>query len=512
MNFWTVEQHDVANCKMRGIKLTCGQHDIQANFINPNDSYPYDVAEFKGDEGKPVDPYPRGDYQGDLNDDGRLSYREVHPEWFGMKKGRRQFDMHTDWGTNICDSNPSAVAEFVKNVVNALIDTGWKNADSINFWMMDGTYRWCECENCRKLGALTDRNLRIIYRFQQELKKARAEGRIKRDVTVQFLAYHELIEPPKTTLPADFDFAHCTATFFPIRRCYAHAFHDPTCTEINKPLDDSYRGWSVNPNRRFKGPLLIGEYYNVSRFDHLPLVLDDIMRADIPYYYKTGARAFIYMHVPVANWGTRTLTQWQLSRMLWDPNMDIDALLNDYYPGRYGPAADAMRKVYGSLRTALGNACVMRYPLRDALQNGATSLFPMKHMQMDVVHPKTDDGPDWVEIIAALKAARAQMEKAKAISVPERIAARIAEDDRLLVYAENSILLYDCAITAQQALNNDDRAAARKALEESLAYQNRLKADKRSTKYGSSHVNSTDGLQGTRITGGLARMERAAGE
>lgn len=512
MNFWTVEQHDTANCKMRGMKLTCGQHDIQAKFINPNDPYPYDVAEFKGDEGRAVDPYPRGDYQGDLNDDRRLSYREVHPEWYGMKKGMRQFDMHTDWGTNICDSNPSAVAEFAKNVVNALIDTDWKNADSINVWMMDGTDRWCECEECKKLGTLTDRNFRILYRFQQELKKARAEGRLKRDVTVQFLAYHELIDPPKAPLPADFDFDHCIATYFPILRCYAHAFNDPKCAEINRQYDAAYRGWSVDSNRLFKGPLFIGEYYNVSRFNHLPLVLDDIMRADIPYFYKTGARAFHYMHAPTANWGTRTLTQWQMARMLWDPNLNVDALLNDYYTGRYGPAADAMRKVHDCLRTAMSNAHVMRFPLQDALQNGAKPLFPTKHMRMEVSHPETDDGPDWVEILAAMKNARARMDQARAIGVPERIAARIAEDDRLLAYAENSVLLYDRAIAAQQALNNGDKAAARKALDESLPYQNKLKADKRSTKYGSSHVNSPDGLRGTRITGGLARMERAAGE
>lgn len=509
MNFWTVEQSDPANCKMRGILLTAGQHDIQTKFINPNAFYPYDYSDFKGDEGKPADPYKHGDYQGNLNADEGLSYMEVHPEWYGMKNGKRQFDFNTDWGTNICDSNPNGVSEFMKNLVTALVETKWQNADSLNFWMFDGANRWCECDNCKKLGSLTDRNFRLLYRFQQELKKAKSEGRLKRDIAIQFLAYDELIEPPKAPLPADFDMKNTVATYFPILRCYVHAFNDPKCTEHNHEYFAAYQGWSVDPDRQFKGPLYIGEYYNVSRFHHLPLVLDEVMRVDIPYYYKTGARAFNYMHTPVANWGTRTLTQWHMARMLWDPNLNADAMLDDYYTGRYGPAADQMRKVYASLRTALSNAHEMRFPLMDALNSGTDPLFPKKHMQAEIIHPATNDGPDWPEILEAFKEARAEIEAAKKIEVPDRVKARIAEDDALLAYAENTTLLYDRAIAADTALRKGDKAAARKAYEETLPIQARLKADTRSTRYGSSHANRPNALEATRITGGLARIEKA---
>ncbi|MCE5228262.1 DUF4838 domain-containing protein [bacterium] len=513
LNFWTVEQHDPANCKMRGLALTCGAHDTQSRFINPNAPYPYCVPQFPNTAGKPADPYPPGDYQGDLNGDQALSYREVHPEWYGMINGKRQLDMWTDFGTNICDSNPAAVRELNKNIVTALCETKWQMAESFNFWMMDGYNRWCECPQCKAMGlSLTDRNFRLLYALQQEIRKAQKEGRLKHEMTVNFLCYTELIQPPKAPLPADFDFAHCVATYFPISRCYVHAFDDPRCTEFNKQYFEAYQGWANNPNSQFKGPLYIGEYYNISRFHHLPLVLDEIMRADIPYYYKTGARSFNYMHAPTANWGTRTLTQWQMARMLWDPNLNVDELLDDYYAGRYGPAAGQMRKVYGSLRTAMSNAHVIRYPLRVALERGYKNLFNTKHMRYDVFHPATDDGPDWVEVMAAMKDARAQLEKAKQIKVPERIRARIAEDDGLITMAGEQTDLYDRAIAAQTALNKGDKAAARKALDEARPIAARLKADTRSVQFGSSHVNSPDALEATGIAGGLARMEKAAAE
>ncbi|MCE5228215.1 DUF4838 domain-containing protein [bacterium] len=510
MNFWTVEQSDPTNCKMRGILLTAGQHALQTQFLNPNMTYPYYVPQFPASAGRPADPYKPGKYQGNLNDDDAISYSEVHPEWYGMRNGKRQFDFNTDWGTNICDSNDDAVHELMKNIVDALINTKWQYADSINMWMFDGADRWCRCDKCKALGSLTDRNFRIVYALQKELEKAKAEGRLKRDVMIGFLAYDELIEPPTKPLPADFDFQHMWATYFPILRCYVHRFDDPKCTELNREYFKQYQGW-IGPDRKFTGPLFIGEYYNVSRFHHLPIVFDEIQRADIPYFYKTGARAFHYMHVPVANWGTRSLTQWQLSRMLWNPDIDVDALLNDYYTGRYGPAADQMRKVYASLRTALSNCHEVRMPMMDTLNAGKGNLFEHKHMQYVPNHPADgmNDGPAWPEMLAALKQARVEMDKAKTIQVPDRIKSRLAEDDALIVYAQNQMGLYDCAVRATMALEKGDKATAKQAYEESLPIQAALKADTKSSKYGSSHTNRPDGLQASRITGALARIEKA---
>lgn len=498
MNFWTVEQTDPTNAKMRGIHLTCGSHDLQTKYINHDSPYPYCVPEFPASQAKPADPYPRGDYQGDADGDGILQYKEVHPEWFGMKKGQRMFDMRGDFGTNICDSNPYVVTEFINHIVDALSQGKWAFADSINFWLFDGFNRYCDCPKCQALGSYTDRNMALILRLRSEIDKARREGRLQRDVSIQFLTYQDVIAPPTRPLPADFDYAKCQPIFFPISRCYVHAFDDPNCSYNQKYIKD-YLGWAEGAHRTFKGEMFVGEYYGISRFNHLPLVLDEIMRADIPWYYAHGARHLHYMHTPVANWGTRTLTQWQFARMLWDPVLNVDQLIDDYYTGRYGPAAAPMRDFYASLRTAMCNLHEVRYPIQANLMKNSREIFTSNHMQYKTAHFDTDDGPDWDETMAALKEARVKLERVKTMELPEAVRARVAEDAGLFTYAENMTNLYDRVIATRLALNAGDKEAARAAYAGVEKYEALLKADTKSMQWGSSHVNRVNGLAASRL-------------
>ncbi len=505
MNFWTVSDSRRIQLKLRGIKLTCGGHLHQTKFMHPEMEYPYDVAQFTGDEGKPNDPYKAGDYKGDLNSDGKVSYGEVHPEWYGLRDGKRSFNMQTDFGDNICTSNPDPVHELMIRVVQDLIDGEWRYADSINFWMLDGG-KWCQCAECAALGSQTDRNLLVIHELSKELDRARAEGRLGREIGIEFLSYADVIEPPTKPLPADFNYERCVATFFPIQRCYVHTFADPTCTEYNAEYFKHYNGWFVEPDRHYRGQVFIGEYYNVSRFNHLPLVLDRTMRVDIPEFHRTGARQFHYMHAPVANWGVRTLTQWLEARLLWDVEADVDALLDDYFTGRYGPAAGAMREVYGDLQTAYENSAAFRYTMQGPLNRGDAKIFTRKHLQFEETHPETDDGQDWEQIMAALADSRRRLDEVKAMDLPADVKARVAEDDDLCAYGEKIMHFTDRLTRGRLALAAGKRDEAKALHDEAAALAAELKQDTHNTQFGSSHVNAENGLAASRLEPALKKL------
>ncbi len=497
MNFWTVEQTDPANAKMRGIRLTCGSHDLQHDFIHYDLPYPYSVAEFKAEPGKPDSPHPRPEYRGDVNGDGVLSYGEVHPEWYGLIDGARKFDMRGDFGVNICDSNPHVLDEFFPKVVAALGTGRWQMADILNFWMFDNRKSWCECEACTALGSPTDRNILLVHRLRREILAAREDGRLKRDVEVQFPIYLDTIAAPTRPLPADYDYAHCVPVFFPIRRCFVHVFEDASC-EFNAGYLGDYQGWVVDPERHYRGQFMVGEYYNVSRYNHLPVVLDEMMRVDIPYFHRTGVRHFHYMHAPVANWGTRTLTQWQLARMLWDPELDVDALLEDYFAGRYGPAGPRMRVFYEALGRAMNNATEVRYGLQNRLNAGAEELFPGPHLTPEI----------WEQMMTDLAEARMRLEAVEGgpIALPDRVRARIDEDERLFTYAETMTRFYDRVLAAQRALAQENEAAARAAFEEARPLAAALEADTHNVRFGSSHVNAENGLAASRLAAAWKRL------
>lgn len=482
MNYCDETGKDVHFRKKLGMSLARGGHGIQALFLNPNAEYPYDHPRFRGDEGKPKDPYRSGnEYLGDANGDGKLTYFEAHPEWYGLRKGKRS-DKVTGAGDNYCTSNPDATKELAKNLVQSLIDGAWRHVDIVNFWMLDNG-KWCECDACARQGHYTDRLFDVCYAVQKEIRKAQHEGRLHRKVLLASLAYHETLDPPSRPLPADFDYENFSVTFFPIERCYVHPLADPKCTEINQFLREHYEGWATKPDRHYKGSLFIGEYYNVSSFKCLPVLFPSIMAADIPWYYRTGTRHFHYMHTPTHLWGTWTLNQYLLARLLWNAETDAQALLEEYFRTFYPTTAAHTREFYRHLERATANfkpfkhyAGEERYSLRRRLTVDSLEIFPLKHLRYDRYQPETDDGPDVVEIVDEMRLARKELDAALLACRDQVEAARLLEDDRRFAYGEAMVFFYYHLVRTALLHRRGEATLARREFQSVEEYAEKLRA------------------------------------
>ena len=510
LNVWCVEQEDKPFLHKLGLKLLGGGHVLTSLYLGPNLEYPYNHCQFEGDEAKPSDPYPVSPmFQGDVDNNGQLSYFEAHPEWYALINGRRSPRLDGDFGDNFCTSNADAVAEWTKNAIEDLAQGRYKDATLMNAWTLDYG-RWCECEHCRHLGSPTDRNIRLIHAYARAIKKAQAEKIINRPVRLLFLAYGDVIEPPTRPLPEDFDFDMCIATFFPIRRCYVHRIDDPSCS-VNKAYGQHFRNWFLAPKRHYLGQVWVGEYYNVSGYKCLPVCYMHSMAHDIPFYYSAGARHFYYMHVTTENWGPKALTNWQLARQLWDPETDVETLWNDYFEGRYGPAAKVMRGFYESLETMLANVSELKYTLAPRLAKGEAELFPHPHLQYQKTVSSSDDGPDFIEIVEAARTCRRLIDEALELPLPEEIARRIREDERVFRYAERTIFFYDALCRASFAFSSRSLDRARAALWAGRDLSLLLKSDTISTKFSSSHANAPDALEASLAAPALERLANQLG-
>ena len=58
------------------------------------------------------------------------------------------------------------------------------------------------------------------------------------------------------------------------------------------------------------------------------------------------------MHVPMVNWGMRTLTQLLYAQMIWDVNTDVDIFIDEYFTNWYQSQADNARKAYELIEEA----------------------------------------------------------------------------------------------------------------------------------------------------------------
>jgi hypothetical protein len=505
LDYWTLAQEPRSLMHKLGIRMVCGLHDAEEEFLNPAGPYPYRHARQPAGQAKPADPYPVSpECQGDANGDGQLSYFEAHPEWYAYVKGKRAPGIRGSFGTNYCTSNPHATTEFVGNYVRALIDGPYREADSVRFWALD-VGKWCECEACQALGTPTDRYLLLVHRFCQAIDKARAEGKIHRPLEVTFLAYADVVEPPTRPFPEGFPPAYCMATFYPIRRCYVHRFDDAAC-----PTNDKYRrqlaGWTQDPQRHYRGQMAIGEYYNVSVFKCLPICFMHTMARDIPCYHAAGARTFDYMHVTTARWGNKALTNYQMARQLWDVRTDCEALWGDYFARRYGPAAGVMRRFYESLEQMLSNATELKYGLARRLDRGADDLFPDAHLRCDRRPGLECTGPTLVEIVEHGRRCRQLLDEAKAMPLPPSVKARVTEDEQCFTYGERTVGYYHACAQAFQEARGGRRDSARSHHAEARRLAELLRQDKVSSQGSSSHASAENTFVASLATHALERL------
>lgn len=509
MNYWTAENQPVFLLKKLGFKLSEGGHIIQGTVFVSDDEYPYNHPRFKGDENKPVDPYRVSlEYTGDADKDGKLSIFEAHPEWYGVKNGRRtKIIQEARQGINFCTSDENGRKEFAKRVTEQLIDGVWKYADIFNFMSFDGgANTWCQCEKCRAFdGSYTDKMFLVTHDILKELAKARREGKLNRRVEVSNIAYLATLDPPAKPLPADYDLINSSVTFYPIRRCYVHPFADPSCTEINQWQLRAYQGWTVGEKRNYRGSMFIGEYYNVSSIKSLPVVFTKIMAADISWYWHNGARNFHYMHAPHKLWGTWTLNQYLLGKLLWDINADAKKIVDDYFRLYYPTTAYSTRKYYEELEIATANIKAFKHsvglgPQRNFSVTGRLlqgDLFELDHMHYDTYHPLVNDDPDVTEMMDAMELAGKYLQRSLFDCSNPVEKQRLLEDQKRFDYgyAIYKYLFHLIRTSVFHKKGDKDMAVREFSIVEKYAEQLKNMVDV--VQVSSDHANSPDGFEAT---------------
>lgn len=529
LNFWTLSEPDRSFLKKLGIQLTVGGHIFFNRFLNSDLEYPFDHRLFEGDEDKPPDPYlidrtefdhplfegdvdsPHREYRGDLNKDGKLTYMEAHPEWYGLVAGKRQ-RVEGVSGANICTSNRDAVAELSRKLVQELVTGEWQDADTVNFWPMDAGY-WCECRNCKALGTPTDRLLLLVHHLRQAIVEAIRQGTITRNLKIIFPIYTETLAPPTRPLPEGFDYENCIGTLFPIRRCYAHVLNDASCTEFNRRIWSDFLGWTKQEPRFYKGRFFVGEYYNISFANSLPVLYTKIMMHDIRLYYEFGVRHGHYMHVYTGLLGFKRLNNYLFAKLLWDPYAEVELILDRYFTDTYEDASNQMGQLYKKLEYATSS--ITQWKDHDGLTgriNGNLDpLFNTEHLRLKPYHPRLNEGVALLESVRALQQCRETMDSLLRKRWTERVANSLSEDDRNLRYAENTVnLFYQIALTIQ-AKRRGNLKEARDHYLQSLVFADSLQSEVELLQTASSHANANNGMEASGIQVAYERLGRELG-
>ena len=274
---------------------------------------------------------------------GDLHFEE-HPEWFPLINGKR-----THRG-QICISNPEIRERAIKRARDFFSSP--TSPTMISMSPNDGA-GWCECLECKDLGSTTDQALWLANQVSEAIREKHP------DKLVAMYGY------AGTSIPPNIKAKDNVIIFI--------------ATAFNKAgFDKSLEGWSKKA--KYIG---IRDYYNVIIWNRdMPRWQVDKMRQRIPYYHQRGA---IAMNAESGNqWAPEGLNYYIASKLLWNIEADVDALLEDFYSKCWGKAAPVMKRYYERFKTQRISTRVLGLCLQDLAEASRLDQSPEVQKRIDM--------------------------------------------------------------------------------------------------------------------------------
>jgi hypothetical protein len=250
-------------------------------------------------------------------------YFDAHPEYYALYHGARvQHDM--------CYTNPEIVPIAIAAARKTLKEHPEANIISVS--QMDGEFI-CECPNCQAMMGREGSYSGPVLHFVNQVASAIAEE--FPHVLVDTLAYQHTMQPPKTLKPEP----NVVVRVCSLHACYSHP---KTECPVNEPFLKALTSW-CNITRH----VYVWDYVTNFQHYHMPYPDLRIEAENIRLYQQLGVQG-CFMQGSYASRGQggefAELRAYLLAKLLWDPSLDPDTLINDFLQGYYGAAAGPIRQ------------------------------------------------------------------------------------------------------------------------------------------------------------------------
>ncbi|MBR3389842.1 MAG: DUF4838 domain-containing protein [Prevotella sp.] len=247
-------------------------------------------------------------------------YFSTHPEYFSMRNGRRIAN------GQLCLSSPEVLriaTEYLQSQINPLA----------GYWCYDVSQNdnllFCECRKCKKLEQKYGGHSGIWIWFINQIAEKLP------DIMLGTFAYQYTTRPPKNIVPREnIVIRLCTTDC-----CFAHPLE--SCPE-NREFMEALKDWS-----RLTRHLYIWDY--TVNFSHFlaPFPNFDVLASNIKTFKKYGAIAIHEEGEYKSGMGEFSeMKGWVLSKLLWNPEQNTDALIDEFLHTYYKEAAEEIKKYY----------------------------------------------------------------------------------------------------------------------------------------------------------------------
>jgi hypothetical protein len=252
-------------------------------------------------------------------------YFKDHPEWFSEIDGKRQWDMgnhHLKKG-QLCMTNEAMLEEMGRNVLELLRQN--PGADIVAVDINDNTNK-CECTKCRAIDEAEGSAMGSV--LQGVNRVADIVGAERPDVLLTTMAYLHTRKPPAHIRPRD----NVVIRLAVIERSSAQPIDSKNNATIKRDLDN----WA-----KAAGKLAIWDYAGNNLFPFTMEPRFKVFGPDIRLYRDHGAVSIffeqIYWFSPVSDFDQ--MNTWLILQLMWNPDQDERALVEEFLAGFYGGAA-----------------------------------------------------------------------------------------------------------------------------------------------------------------------------
>lgn len=254
-------------------------------------------------------------------------YFKDHPEYYAFLKGKRIKEQ-----TQPCFSNSDVLRICVREVRTIMKEH--PEFEIVGISALDNKNR-CECDECKKLteslGNYTDLVLNFVNQVADSVRLEFPEKRI------EFLAYSNTRVPPLMVKPHD----NVVVRICDNNICHVHGF--ASCKYDNsKQFRDDLVKW-----RRLTDNLCCWEYAVDFSWRNIPFPNFYALQENLKQFAKIGLlSAFVQGNNYSYNGEFQALRIYVLTKLLWNPNCDLDEIINDFVYGYYGTSASYIRQYF----------------------------------------------------------------------------------------------------------------------------------------------------------------------
>jgi len=243
-----------------------------------------------------------------------------HPEWYSEIGGKRTADH-----AQLCLTNPELTAFVVGRVKE------WLRANPRTGIISVSQNDWhgnCQCANCKALDDKEGSPAGSLLHFVNAV--AREVGKEFPRVAIDTLAYQYTRKPPRYVRPEPNVI---------VRLCSIECnFARPLTDSSNRSFYQDLVGWSKVSQR-----LYVWDY--VTNFAHYlrPHPNVPVLGPNVLTFVTNGVRGIFEQGSYTSPGGEMAaLKAWVLAKLLWNPNRDANALIQEFLHGYFGPAGPSV--------------------------------------------------------------------------------------------------------------------------------------------------------------------------